>query len=103
MCNFRVGQKVVCKRVALSGRVKKLRFQCPLVGAVYTIRAINDWGGDKVLLRFHGLDNSHLTGVLFGDMEPGFHYSFFAPIAKRPTDISIFRALLNTTPETVGA
>lgn len=103
MCNFRVGQKVVCKRVKIAEFAMSISFQCPLVGAIYTIRAINDWGGGRVLLRFYELDNSHLIGLHGGTVEPGFPYTYFAPVVERKTDIEIFRAMLNTTPEKVGA
>lgn len=98
MCNFTVGQKVVCKRVKLSEAAKRVRFKCPLVGGVYTIRAINDWGDDYVLLRFHELDNSDLIGSVDGYIEPGFCSRYFEPLVERKTDISALKSLLNTKP-----
>ena len=92
-CSFRVGQKVV--RI---GGVPKTSIQAtwPEFGKVYTIRAINDHGGDYVLLRLAEIDNSHLVPE-HGSIEPGFHYSQFRPVIDRGTEkgMSILRDLLN--------
>ena len=55
-CPFVVGQKVVCKLVSVAGWAKSLPFECPVVGGVYTIRAINVWP-HSILLRFEELHN----------------------------------------------
>lgn len=105
MCNFRVGQKVVAvKRAdiktdgAASTSVKH--------GKVYTIRAI------RTAVRTNG---SVMTGLIFDEIrddiktigyltyEVDYDFRFFRPAVTRKTDISIFKAMLNTAPETAGA
>lgn len=96
MSNFRVGQKVVC----VDAKPSFSRVPAPFKeGDVLTVSAITTgWSG-------HGLD----TGLCFeevpcvGQCYNGYSARRFRPVVERKTDISIFRAMLNTTPETVGA
>lgn len=84
MSNFHVGQKVVCVDAHGADNV--------IENGIYTIAG----------LVFSGL------GVTLGEAFPnvgdvGFKACRFRPVVTRKTDIFIFRAMLNTTPETVGA
>jgi hypothetical protein len=98
-CNFRVGQKVV--RVSGNERVAAPAIY-PEYGKVYTIRSINDWGGDVILICLNEIDNSHMVPE-YGRLEPGFHYSAFRAVVERKTDISIFKAMLNPSKERADA
>lgn len=96
-CNFQVGQKVVCKLVVLSDWAKSLSFECPVVGKVYTIRAINVWPR-STLLRFEELRNERFTEISGKEIEPGFPHWYFEPVVEPGTEtgMSILRELLNT-------
>lgn len=68
-------------------------------GDVLTVSAITTgWSGE-------GPD----TGLLFeevpcvGQYHQGYSARRFRPVVERKTDISCFKAMLNTAPETVGA
>jgi len=90
-CNFYVGQKVV--RISGNECLPNGPAIYPDYEKVYTIRAINDWGGDIILIRLHEIDNSHMVPE-YGSVEPGFHYSKFRAVVERKADISIFKAML---------
>lgn len=101
-CSFRVGQKVVAVRGGARPNQREINiataagYQKPKIGDVLTIRSINDWGNDKIILTFNELDNSHFVPRI-SKMEPGWHYSHFRPLVERKTDISIFKAMLMKT------
>lgn len=103
----KVGDKVVAVGIFKSrdGRNISLQEQRalganrPSVGMVYTIRSINDWGGDRILLLLSEIDNLHITGYRNSKMEPGWHYRGFRPVRK--TDISVFTAMLDNVPAKV--
>ena len=95
MSNFRVGQKVVClDDEGSDGDLSR--------GRVYTITKIN---GDVL---YSARAKSFSVGLELLEAHPsqGFHdfaASRFRPVVERKTDISIFKAMLNTKPEMVGA
>ena len=107
MCNFRVGQKVVCVD-ALVWTLGNCASETPSglrEGEVYTIRAI----------RFD--PNSNYRGINGGfllDLEEaapskswtrsiGFASARFRPVVERKTDISVFRAMLTPSKQKVEA
>lgn len=94
MCNFRVGQKVVCVDASGSPNLKG--------GSVYTVSALDLSPGISL---FDGAVAQ--VGVLLIEAKPTFAKSFdarrFRPVVERKTDISIFKDMLNTTPEPAGA
>lgn len=111
MCNFRVGQKVVS--VGLPDDFKNPRLvskelanavgaRIPDRGRVYTVRAIFHFA-DGASIHLEEVCNRHLIGWRGSVLEPAFPAEGFRPVAERKTDISIFKAMLNTTPETAGA
>ncbi len=99
---FYVGQKVCCVnypvRAVEQWRRKYPDANFPILGQVYTIRAIDVWFGET-LLRFVEVNNAHLPS----DMEAGFSARHFRPLVERKTDISIFEAMLNPSDEQVSA
>lgn len=93
-CDFRVGQPVVCIK-GVSGYGTEI---VPPVGGVYTIREFGSFGG----IRLVEIINTPMR-YIEGMVECTFDVESFRPVVERKTDISIFRAMLNTTPETGGA
>jgi hypothetical protein len=72
----------------------------PAEGQVYTVRAfgVTSEGNYGLFLNEVVRPPSSVTGV-----EMPWGVWRFRPVVERKTDISVFRAMLNTTPETVGA
>lgn len=109
-CNFQVGQKVVCvKPSPLEQRVLRMlaSMGCmmPSIGQTLTIRDVyvgSFKGQPEVFLKFHEIVNPpvHCRDVF---REGGFIANRFRPVVERKTDISIFQAMLNKTPEQVPA
>lgn len=93
--SFHVGQKVV--RIPYekdySSQWASQGAALTVVGQIYVIRSINDFP-TQTLLRFEGLDNTHLTAATDGLIEPGFNALAFRPLAERKTDIGALTALL---------
>lgn len=94
MCNFRVGQKVVCvdDRHCFGDLVK---------GGVYTVANVS------VDIKY-SLAGTFCTGIELVETKPDgpfldFAASRFLPVVERKTDISVFRAMLNTSHEKLGA
>lgn len=89
-CNFHVGQKVVCiesKWEKITGPHNPVG---PKAGQVLTIIGMVEMNGE--------------TYIGFPEWDGhGYHHSGFRPVVERKTDISIFRAMLNKTPEQVPA
>lgn len=110
MCSFTVGQKVVC----ISNEMKSLdRFQIlggyvhVEINRIYTIRAIDISPiSGRAVLRFVELEDQRVKFVLNGEEAygiVGYHSHCFRPLVQRPTDISIFKALLNPSKQGVPA
>ena len=105
---FHIGQKVVRVPVenpesygdaALRGKTTMGK---PVIGCVYTIRAINEWP-HATILRFAEFDYSHLIGINGSTIEPGWNSRGFRPVVERKTDISIFTEILNKQPSLTDA
>jgi hypothetical protein len=104
--NFRVGQKVVCMDAAPHAKYSpwKVRLGASMDGlkdrAIYTVRAVNLYRGQPCIYLAEiarSLDpNIPEAG------EPGYSPKRFRPVVERKTDISIFTAMLDKTPERVG-
>lgn len=86
---FHVGQKVVRVEVdrslgrghaALRGKGTRT-----VIGAVYTIRAINVWP-QLTMLRFEGMNHSNLIGINGSTIEPGYDSRGFRPLIERKTE-----------------
>lgn len=84
--NFRVGQKVVC--IDDSINPCGLAADYPVRGRVYTVRSIHP-DGDAIFL-------IEVVNTLFGGMEPCFLNHRFRPVVERKTDVSIFKAILDS-------
>lgn len=97
---FHIGQKVVRIPVGkgISGGNPLLAGvggPRPIIGQIYTIRAINVWP-TKTILRFEEFDFSHLIGIGGATIEPGWDSRGFRPIIerKRKTSIAVFKKML---------
>lgn len=106
MSNLRIGQKVVMIKgfpIDEAARAQRDGVTLPAVGRVYTVRSIDAGTGWDTGLSFIRLDELHNLPHWSDGIEPSWQSSFFRPAVERKTDISVFKAMLNTTPETVGA
>jgi hypothetical protein len=97
---FRVGQKVVC----VQGSVVGLGHKPIVVGNMYTVRDVGDDGDPRgYWIRLNEVRNQVRYGCLWNgvwtDREPTYTATRFRPIVERPTDISIFTAMLNPARE----
>lgn len=106
MSVFRVGQKVVCVDDDwASWQVSDMRragIASPVKGNIYTVRSVEMMDGDAFIL-LSEIVNPIIVYSDIGRGEQGWDPVIFRPVVERKTDISIFKAMLNTTPETVGA
>lgn len=104
-CNFHVGQKVVCVDGEFNGYFHDVSI-LPVEGCVYTIRSIELMtaltGEQSPIIRLVEVVNAIMPWEI-GDAEIGFVPRRFRPVVERKTDISIFTAMLNKTPEQVAA
>jgi hypothetical protein len=107
---FHIGQRVICvddKFVGENGVFDRtFTERCPhlpLKGRIYTVRAFSvPYAG------YPGTPGMLLKEIINppcpyveGRFEPSFFPSHFRPLAERKTDISVFTAMLNKTPEKV--
>lgn len=101
---FHVGQEVLC----VNDDVKA--FQLPgfhyigglnglKKGCTYTVRA----AGMHPFFNIPTVWINEITRPIFNGKEAGFAAERFAPVKKTQTDISVFEALLNPTPEQIEA
>jgi len=91
MCNFRVGQKVVC----VSQRETAARLLYPDIGSVWKVRSIaicSITGKTGIRLAGWRLPENPTTGGEFA-----LYPDCFRPVHERKTDISIFKEMLNPT------
>ncbi|NTA27435.1 hypothetical protein [Allorhizobium ampelinum] len=112
MSVFRVGQKVVLvddsthsspsSLARIEGEKRGVKY--PIKGKVYTVRkTVVISNTEELAILLVEIDNGEAS-VRFGfKNEAAFLASRFRPVVERKTDISIFKALLNTTPEKVTA
>lgn len=102
MCNFRVGQKVVCIRDDFA-RDRYAGVRYPEHGKVYTLRTVEF--DDRYQLTFVRLAEICNPVLMYqgGMTEVSFDAEAFRPIVERKTDISIFKAMLTPKTEQVPA
>ncbi len=107
---FRIGQRIICvdDRFVGENRVFDPTFtvRCPnlpLKGHVYTVRGFvvpyDGYSGTPGIL-LEEISNPPCP-YFEGTFEPSFFPSHFRPLTERTTDISVFAAMLNKTPERV--
>lgn len=107
MCNFRVGQKVVCVYVPWPELAFELSaafgVKLPEANKIYTIRWIGTASDGLTYVRLVEIVNPvvGVEGFLRGECRFGVRR--FRPIVTRNTDITIFKAMLTDQPERVGA
>lgn len=101
MTQFHVGQKVVCIR-DLSPLCQFYGETAPVVGEVYTVRAVKGFSRG-IGLHFKEIRNKWHWYRLFLYCECWFVGKCFRPVVERKTDISIFKAMLNNEPQKVSA
>lgn len=110
MCNFRIGQKVVCindDRTPPAGHQVLSPMILPDVGKVYTVRnvlpghvsgvpciALDEIPDQQVDVLVHGV-------LRIGDLV--FTAEAFRPVVDKKTDISIFKAMLTPSKQGVPA
>lgn len=106
MCNFRVGQKVVCVDDGWANwqlaDMRSAGISSPIKGEIYTVRAVETLQGEAHVWLAE-IVNPIVDYSDVGQNEQGWAPELFRPVVERKTDISVFTRLLNTTPETVGA
>lgn len=96
---FHVGQKVECVKTINMADVAFGEI-LPLKGSIYTVREIDSGisdGGASLRLEEIINEKHYYVG---GMQECSFMHHGFRPIVARKTDISVFTALLNPTPQT---
>lgn len=96
MNNFHIGQKVVCIKTQICHPWH--RFMYPRLipkGEVVTIRDIFLWAGEAGL----NFEEINCVMTVYG-IEAGWPATSFRPV--KTTDISIFTAMLNPTPQPVS-
>lgn len=108
---FYVGQKVVCvdgvaHHKYITGLYPKVRGDLDGLteGSVYTVRAVGRWhpkGGPSVWLQEITRPIKTSAAMSFG--EPGYAVQRFRAVVERKTDISVFKAMLNSSDEQVVA
>jgi hypothetical protein len=92
MCNFRIGQKVVC--IDANGKLYPDK-PYPKQGGIYTVRAI--FFDPIAILLLAEIKNEPLNCCCRCRQrhEPGYQASRFRPLVERKTDISIFVNILD--------
>lgn len=98
-CDFVVGEKVVC----LNDRWDYFPEEnLPVMGNVYTISEIvespsDELYGYKIFLRFEEILNQPHPDRCYTVC--GFWYGYFERLESRKTNIDVFKAMLNKTPD----
>ena len=108
-CNFVVGQKVVC--IASDGGMEGFEvlstYDQPIVGKIYTIRDVKIGAiQNRVGLKFVEINDQRVfvrNGIVSGSVSILWEPTNFRPLNQRPTDISIFKAMLTPKNEQVPA
>jgi hypothetical protein len=99
---FSVGQKVIC--IAPHPEWEELDCNVPEVGGVYTVRAIDDTDGlllDEVVNEGCLACIDRASGKLVAFGEDSFWQHRFRAVAKRATDIAVFKKILDEVTATV--
>lgn len=89
---YRIGQKVTQIK-PFKWRNSRYAEVTPEYGVVYTVRTISEKDG-MTFLRFYEIKNP-LHVYADGEMEMNFAARWFRPLIDKPTDISIFKTILN--------
>lgn len=92
---FHVGQRVTLKNPL--PEAPYYGEAAPMFGAVYTIRAIDDYSCG-VGLRFEEIHNKP-NPYSVGTVEVAFRVEYFRPVVERKADIAIFQAMLTPKPK----
>ncbi len=102
MCNFRIGQKVVCiemDRLYPEGVEPVDEPIQPQVGRVYTVRQmLLGVVGNLPCIKVEEIPDHHVHVRLNGELLLGdvvFDAAGFRPSVEKKTDISIFKSILN--------
>lgn len=103
-CHFHVGQKVVCVSAEYEFPPEyevTAPIEMPVVGQIYTVHTIvHDEVNDLVCIRVEDIADQWVPARKNGKVGKGrvyFEHDLFRPLVTRKTDISCFKALLNTT------
>ena len=97
----RIGQKIVCIRDWENPIPPACHF--PVKGNVYTVRELLMEGAEPSLRVFELRNPAVFYTNMVQPVEPAFVRWAFRPVATRPTDISIFKEILEPlTPEKVA-
>lgn len=115
-CNFVVGQKVVAVKnespnercIQHADAAKRAGVVFPKPGETYTVRNIftAENSEDEVIVCVHLAEVVNNPKMRFSNGvigEIGFSAACFRPLVQRKTDISIFKAMLNPSNQTVSA
>jgi hypothetical protein len=98
VCNFRLGQKVVC--IDAGAPSASWHGDPPKEGEIYTIRAMQETSNpEQIYLFFHEIRRGEWAG--YGEV--GYYYTRFRALEERKsvTDISVFKKLLDECKEPV--
>lgn len=100
-CTFLVGQKVVLVRDFDPGvriEAQKDGIILPLMDTIYTVRAVGAVGDMVVIWLVEIVNDKRYYLEFFQVLEQGFDPTRFRPVVSRPTDISVFKAMLTKAP-----
>ncbi|MDM9643855.1 hypothetical protein [Rhizobium sp. S163] len=103
-CKFHVGQKVVMVNEFLPHNLERAADEgvtLPVIGPIYTVRGMEP-GVFNRKRTFIWLDEVR-NGPSDDGIEPNWDASQFRAVVERPTDISIFKAMLTPKNEQVPA
>lgn len=96
--HWHVGMKVVCvaySSVPYASAVAARGVTFPEIQKIYTIRQIGVGSDGIVYIRLAEIVNPKISWPGFRRGEPRFGANLFRPLVTRPTDISIFTAMLH--------
>lgn len=96
----KIGDKVVCVlAVPEKSVINAIHYKIltPKLNNIYTIEKFLS-GGEEGMLLLTELDNASVIKSLSWNIEGGFPFSYFRPVQKRRSDISMFTSILNSTP-----
>jgi hypothetical protein len=97
MNQFHVGQRVVCVATGPWKATLELGYKTPVRGEVYTVREVYVDSGDEVTVGVRLVEI--VNPATYYGYEVGWYAGEFRPV--KTTDISIFLAMLQKTPEEV--
>lgn len=110
MCNFHIGQKVVCISDCSEGpdgHTVLGPVDLPHKGHVYTVRECMVGAcGKRPCILLEEIPDQWVPVMVSGDLLFGnvvFEANKFRPVVERKTDISCFKAMLNQSKQTVEA